>query len=125
MTPKQRDKMIKETHDNLHYLRYEMKVNGVDGTQPVFGIENGMEYIISNQKKTNATVVDLMDITKNERDKRDRRRMIEKLLALYHVSQKFDHLKKYWFIYMLLGSALGGIFKFLKPIIETLQHIKP
>lgn len=103
----------------MNFIVNEMSVNGDKGLLPI---------LKSNYEMTTKTVTavkELQEITKLEREKSERRKLIKKILELYHLSKKFDHIRKYWILYMFLGSLLGTFFKFLVPIIHFLSIYHP
>ena len=92
--PKPQQKQIAEVHQWLNFLINEVRVNGTDGSDPVVGLQNILEYQASNQKKfdgrmvefdrklesTNNQVRELKDITQELRVKREFRRALNNLI---------------------------------------------
>lgn len=80
MTPRERKKLT-DVHNWMNFLVNEITVNGDDGSKPIKGIKNILEYDHNINKKQTKAIEDLRDITQAQRAKRDLRRAMNTYLA--------------------------------------------
>lgn len=101
MTKKERQQ-LKDLHDlvankehgllaiykHVYYIRNEMKINGVDGTAPVYGIEAGIEYLNSNQHRMTKEITELKSVTQSLRANKNLLKALKEFLKAHPVLLK-------------------------------------
>ena len=139
--PKPQQKQIAEVHQWLNFLIHEIRVNGTDGSDPVVGIQNILEYQASNQKRfdgrlvefnqkledTKTQVRELKDITQELRVKREFRTALNNLINASPMLRSLLELITWRNVIAAVGSATflwfgpGYISKFFQWILSLLH----
>ncbi len=109
MKPAERDKLLTELHEDIHYMLHEVKVNGHNGTEPVIGLEPILEHL-------NTKIYELQDITSTLRKNRNLRKAVSEWVDTKPVLRLA--IKNPYILWLVISGLAGWLanlnFHFIK-----------